>query len=125
VEDDPAVLNATRMLLQTDGYQVAVATTVTEALEQAKKDPAIGVLVTDYHLREGETGTQVITALRSMLARPLQALLVTGDTSSAVKELSRDPSLRIVSKPINADELLSVMRQLGDASSMRAAETTH
>ena len=125
VEDDPAVLSATRMLLQTDGYEVAVATTVTEALEEAKKDPAIGVLVTDYHLREGETGTQVITALRSMLARPLQALLVTGDTSSAVKELSRDPSLRIVSKPINAEELLTVMRQLGDTSSMRAAETTH
>ena len=115
VEDDPAVLSATRMLLQTEGYQVAVATTVTEALEQAKIDPGIALLVTDYHLREGQTGTQVIAALRRTLARPVKALLITGDTSSAVKELSRDPSLRIVSKPINADELLTILRQLGDS----------
>jgi CheY-like chemotaxis protein len=88
---------------------------MTEALEQARLEPQIAALVTDYHLSEGETGTQVIAALRTMLGRPLKAILVTGDTSSAVKELPCDPSLRIVSKPVNADELLGILRELGNS----------
>jgi two-component system, sensor histidine kinase len=115
VEDDPAVLNATRMLLKSDGYQVTAAVSLAEALEQATNDPRIDLLVTDYHLRDGETGTQVIAALRAALDRPLQAVLMTGDTSSAIKELPRDPGLRIASKPVNAEELLSLLRVLMNA----------
>ncbi len=112
VEDDPAVRSATRMLLRSDGYQVTAVATVAEALEQARADPRIDLLVTDYHLSEGETGTQVISALRAALVRPLKAVLITGDTSSAVKELPRDPLLQVASKPIKADELLDMLRAL-------------
>lgn len=115
VEDDPAVLNATRMLLRSDGYQVTAVVSMAEALQQATNDPRIDLLVTDYHLRGGETGTQVIAALRAALDRPLKAVLMTGDTSSAIKELPRDPGLRIASKPVNADELLSLLRTLMSA----------
>jgi two-component system, sensor histidine kinase len=115
VEDDAAVLNATRMLLKSEGYQVTAAVSIAEALEQATNDRGIELLVTDYHLRDGETGTQVIAALRAALDRPLKAVLMTGDTSSAIKELPRDPGLRITSKPVNADELLSLLRALLDA----------
>jgi CheY-like chemotaxis protein len=103
------------MLLMSEGYQVAAAATMTEALKQARLEPQIAALVTDYHLSEGETGTQVIAALQTMLGRPLKAILVTGDTSPVIKELSSDPSLRIVSKPVNADELLGILRELVDS----------
>lgn len=43
--------------------------------------------------RRGELGTQVVAALRECLAAPLKAVLMTGDTSSAIKELPRDPYL--------------------------------
>lgn len=112
VEDDPAVLSATRMLLRSDGYQVAAAATVAEALEQAVADPHIDLLLTDYHLAEGETGTQVIGKLREAVGRPLKAVLMTGDTSSAIKELPADPLLRVVNKPVNADKLLAILRAL-------------
>jgi len=115
LEDDPAVRNATRMLLRSEGYQVTAVGTVAEALEQARADPRIDLLVTDYHLNDGETGTQAILALRAALARPLKAVLITGDTSSAVKELPRDPLLRFASKPIEADELLAMFRALMDS----------
>ena len=115
VEDDPAVRSATRMLLRTEGYQVTAVATLAEALQQARTEPAIDLLVTDYHLSGGETGTQVIDALRAALARPLKAVLITGDTSTAVKELPRDPLLRIASKPVDADELLSMLRALIDS----------
>ena len=59
-----------------------------------------------------ETGTEVIAALREALGFPLKAVLMTGDTSSAIKELPRDPNLRMASKPIRADELLTLLRTL-------------
>jgi hypothetical protein len=46
----------------------------------------------------------------SMLGSTPKAILVTGDTSSAVKELPSDPYLRVASKPIKADALLTLMR---------------
>jgi len=111
IEDDPAVRNATRMLLKSDGYQVTAAVSLREALGHATREPRIDLLITDYHL-DGETGVQVIAALREQLNRPLKAVMMTGDTSSAVRELPPDPLTQIVSKPVNAQELLRLLRQL-------------
>lgn len=111
VEDDKSVRDATRLLLKVEGYQVTGVATLAEALQHATGN-RIDLLVTDYHLANGETGTAVITALRESLGTHLKAVLVTGDTSTAVKELPRDPFMRIASKPIQADELLTLMRAL-------------
>jgi hypothetical protein len=39
-------------------------------------------------------------------------VLITGDTSAAVKELQRDERLRLASKPIHAEELLGLLESL-------------
>jgi signal transduction histidine kinase len=46
------------------------------------------------------------------LGNSLPAVLTTGDTSSAIKLLPRDPHLRITSKPIQAEELLALISEL-------------
>src|SRR6185437_13175567 len=112
VEDDKSVRDATRLLLAVEGYQVTGVATLAEALRHATGGNEIDLLVTDYHLANGETGTAVISALRESLGTHLKAVLVTGDTSTAVKELPRDPYMRIASKPVQADELLTLMRAL-------------
>jgi two-component system, sensor histidine kinase len=112
VEDDKSVRDATRLLLTVEGFQVTGVATLAEALQHASGGNAIDLLVTDYHLANGETGTAVISTLRESLGTRLKAVLVTGDTSSAVKELPRDPFMRVASKPIQADELLTLMRAL-------------
>jgi len=68
--------------------------------------------VTDYHLRDGETGLELITTLREKHGVSPKAILMTGDTSSAMKNVPRDPRLRVASKPIDADELLTLLRAL-------------
>jgi hypothetical protein len=60
VEDDAAVRAATRMLLKVEGYQVTAVDSLAEALKHIHN--GIDLLVTDYHLSEGETGLQLITA---------------------------------------------------------------
>jgi CheY-like chemotaxis protein len=98
-----------------EGYAVITANSRAGALERATNDE-FDVLVTDYHLGGNDTGLDVIADLRARLRRRLPAVLVTGDTSSAMRKLPRDPDLRLMSKPINADELLAMLRELLDAS---------
>jgi CheY-like chemotaxis protein/anti-sigma regulatory factor (Ser/Thr protein kinase) len=112
VEDDAAVLAATRMLLRVEGYRVTAATSLAEAIRKAQEHRDIDLLITDYHLSNGETGIQVISSLRNLVHPALKAILVTGDTSLAMKEIECGDTLRIASKPINADELLTMLRGL-------------
>ena len=115
VEDEPGVRNAMRMLLDIEGYHVTIAATAEEALQLLRGSNEFDLLVTDYHLEGGSTGTQIIEAAREILGDSFKAILVTGDTSSAVREMQGDANLRITSKPINSDELLALVKALLDA----------
>jgi two-component system CheB/CheR fusion protein len=112
VEDDLAVRDATRLLLKVEGYEVIPVASLAEATQKTRELEGVDLVVTDYHLRDGETGIQVITALRRAVRASLPAVLITGDTSTAIKELSIDPNLRVASKPIRAEELLGLIRTL-------------
>ena len=112
VEDDAGVRKATRLLLKSEGYVVTVASTLAEALEQGIAMPKLDLLLTDYHLPNSETGMQVIAELREKRGHAVKAVLITGDTSSAVNELRVDPYIRIASKPIKAEELIDMLKAL-------------
>jgi PAS domain S-box-containing protein len=112
VEDNPAVRSATSLLLELEGYDVTAVASLAEALQHVHNGLSVDLLISDYHLNGGETGMQVIATLREMLGISLKAVLMTGDTTSAIKRLPRDPYLRITSKPINAEKLLTLLRAL-------------
>ncbi|MEO8065193.1 MAG: ATP-binding protein [Pseudomonadota bacterium] len=112
VEDEPGVRNAMRMLLKIEGYRVVTAASAQEAIEHLRADANFDLIVTDFHLEGGRTGTDVISAAREILGESLKAVLVTGDTSSAVREIQGDANLRITSKPINSDDLLGLIQSL-------------
>ena len=112
VEDDAGVRTATGFLLKSEGYDVAAVASLAEAVEQVRRDPRVDLLICDYHLGEDANGTQVIASLRKELARELKAVLMTGDTSSAMQALPPDPLMRMASKPMNAEELLGLLRAM-------------
>jgi two-component system CheB/CheR fusion protein len=112
VEDDASVRDATRMLLKSDGCDVTAVASLGEALQHVSRGPAPDLLVTDYHLRDGETGMHVIAAMRAALGASLGAVLITGDSSSAMHELPADPRLRVAIKPLKAEELLGILASL-------------
>jgi CheY-like chemotaxis protein len=85
---------------------------LSEATRHVQSGHRVDLLISDYHLNDGETGTQVIATLREILGPSLKAVLMTGDTPTAIKQLPADPYLRIASKPIKAEELLQLLRAL-------------
>ena len=112
VEDEPGVRNAMQMLLKLEGYRVTPVGSAQEALACLEGGDTFDLLVTDYHLEGDRTGTEIIAAARARRDDVLPAVLVTGDTSSAVRELSVDDKLRLASKPINSRELLRLVKAL-------------
>jgi len=112
VEDDAGVRDATRLLLKVEGYRVTALASLPDALSAARTDTNIDLILTDYHLGSGETGTQVIAALRETLGKPVKAVLMTGDTSSAMRELAVESGVKVASKPIKAEELLGMIKGL-------------
>jgi two-component system CheB/CheR fusion protein len=112
VEDDIAVRNATKLLLRSEGYVVETAESLADALQRAQEMAQLDLLLTDYHLGQGESGLEVLSAVRERLGKRVKAVLITGDTSAAVRELRADTQLRVASKPIQAEELLEMLREL-------------
>jgi signal transduction histidine kinase len=112
VEDEPGVRNAMRMLFKIEGFDVTAVAGAAEALALLHEDAHFDLLVTDFHLEADRTGTEVISAAREVFGDSLKAILVTGDTSSVVRELQGDENLRIASKPVNSKELLALVRSL-------------
>lgn len=111
VEDDLAVRNAARLLLSVEGYLVTAVASLAEAQQAVREGKKVDLLITDYHLRD-ETGLAVIAAMREVIRQDLKALLITGDTSAVVRKISEDANLRIISKPVNADEMLGLISTL-------------
>jgi two-component system, sensor histidine kinase len=112
VEDEAGVRNAMKMLLNIEGHSVVAAATCREAVAALRAGLKVDLVVTDYHLEEGHTGSEVIATARETLGSQIGAVLVSGDTSSAIRALRDDAKLRITSKPINSDELLRMIRSL-------------
>ena len=105
VDDEPAVLDATSMLLRIEGFDVLTAASESEALEcVSKRTPDL--LITDYHLRDGQTGVEVIRSVRKQVAIDVPVILVSGDTSDAIVVNNLEDA-SFFTKPVNTDELVA------------------
>jgi PAS domain S-box-containing protein len=111
VDDEPAVVDATRMLLKVEGFDVLTAASVDEALACVNQSgKALDLLITDYHLRGGITGLDVIRSIRDLVHTDIPVILVSGDTSDAIV-LDDLKDIGFLTKPVDTDELLTEIRR--------------
>ena len=117
VDDDAQILKALRINLAARGYEVTLARTGPEALDQAAKSrPELVVL--DLGL-PGLSGIQVIEGLRGWTDMPI--LVVSGRSDSADKVDALDAGADdYVTKPFAIDELLARIRALTRRSPLEA-----
>jgi DNA-binding response OmpR family regulator len=111
VDDEPAVVDATRMLLKVEGFDVLTAASEDEALACVNQSgKALDLLITDYHLRGGITGLDVIRSIRDLVHTDIPVILVSGDTSDAIV-LDDLKDIGFLTKPVDTDELLTEIRR--------------
>ena len=112
LEDDPGVRTAMGMLLQVEGYRVSTASNVAESLALARENADIAILIVDYHLSDGELGTDAVVSIRAILGPAVKAILITGDTSGAADKMARDHNLQTLRKPVRPDDLTDLLCDL-------------
>src|SRR5690606_41948517 len=104
----PAVAEARRLMLGLEACGVRSASCEQDAPGQVA-DRAPARLITDSHLRAGETGLGVATALRRALDADIPAVFVTGATARTALDAAELGHIRVLTKPLRAEELLETI----------------
>lgn len=112
IEDEGSVREATRLLLKAEGYCVSTVASLPAALNLARQESGIEVLVVKERMPDGVTGTQAIASLREVVGAQLKTLLITQHASSSLRALEHDGRVRLAMSPIDADALVANVRAL-------------
>ena len=111
IEDDRAIQEGLRTLLEDWGCQVSAAASLVEA-EEIIGDGIPAAVVSDMALPGGTTGIGAIAALRRRYGPTLPALLVTGDTSQETLNAASTAGLLMLHKPIRPARLRAALSSL-------------
>ncbi len=121
VDDEVALRISMQALLQSWGCVVLTAEGLPEALsycasrkEQEPFHPDL--LITDYRLREGISGADVIAALRKVCGQGLHVIIITGDTDpSRIREATLQTAT-LLHKPVGVATLRDAILALLDST---------
>src|SRR5215469_12664244 len=122
VDDDEVLNQVLRRVLTRDGYHVVEAGSVAQALERAREQrPSLGLV--DLRLPDGD-GVELAQRLHKEMGRiPLILMTAYPLRLRDQPELARD-FRRVLTKPLNLDELRQAIESsLGASSGSRSAST--
>jgi CheY-like chemotaxis protein len=111
IEDDVNVADAWCLLLEAEGYQVALAASAKEAralVDHLEDTPSL--LISDFHLLDGSTGVEAVTEIRDYYDKNIPAFIVSGDTSKVVKDARPVENSTLMSKPVSTQRLLAAAK---------------
>lgn len=111
VEDNPMVRDAMLAGLRGLGHEI-VATATKASLLAELKHFVPDIVVSDYRLTQGETGIEVIAAVRSHLRTELPAILITGDTDPDLLRSMSARGIAVLHKPVDLDTLQAYLEDL-------------
>ncbi|MDX9993999.1 MAG: hybrid sensor histidine kinase/response regulator [Rhodocyclaceae bacterium] len=107
VDDEEAIRDGMRRLLQGWGCRVTTAATFAEAMDD--RADGIEAIVSDLGLPGTGNGIDLIAGLRQRHGTALPALLVTGDTGAAALQAARAAGIVMLHKPIRAARLRAAL----------------
>jgi two-component system, LuxR family, response regulator FixJ len=104
VDDDDAVRDSLRFLLEIAGYPVATYGSAAQFIQQAPLGD-LACLVVDQHMPE-QTGLQLVSRLRTQ-GVTLPVVLITGSPSPDLVRLAHELDVaKVLEKPLDDDMLL-------------------
>jgi PAS domain S-box-containing protein len=112
IDDEPIVLKGLAMVLKGWGYEVLAAGSADEALallNGASRPPAL--ILADYRLREGRTGTEAIQLIRDLYKAAIPSIIITGDTAPERLREAEASGLSVMHKPVQPPALRAVLRE--------------
>jgi CheY-like chemotaxis protein len=115
VEDDDAMRRSMGMLLRGAGFDTREAATGEHALSNVEAlRGKLDVLIVDYHLGNGMTGTEVAEEFARLLGHAVPTVILTGDPANAEVPWLADAPVWLARKPLLPDTLLAALPALVD-----------
>jgi CheY-like chemotaxis protein len=115
VDDDEAMRRSTAMLLRVAGFDTREASNGEEALRQMETlRGKLDVLIVDYHLGSGMTGTEVAEESVRLLGGAVPTMILTGDPANAEVPWLSDAPVWLARKPLMPETLLAALPALVD-----------
>jgi signal transduction histidine kinase/CheY-like chemotaxis protein len=113
IDDDQENRYATEALCRQWNCHVVSGTSAAEILARlADHLRPPDLIVTDYQLRDHETGLDVIARIREHAEQTIPALIVSGAASAADLELVSKSGFELLQKPVNPAQLRRAMQRL-------------
>jgi two-component system nitrogen regulation response regulator NtrX len=122
VDDEPAIRDTMRMILEYDGYEVIVAGSGPEGLATVEKEGPDLVFL-DIKM-PGLDGLEVLSRLRGLYeALPVVIISAHGTTATAL-EAGRLGAFRFIEKPLSKDYVLDAVREGLELGTLRRENRT-
>jgi PAS domain S-box-containing protein len=110
-EDNLTVAEALQSALEEYGHQVIAAANSAQLLARLQQMPP-EIVISDYRLAGGETGVEVIAAVRDAFGQQLPAFIITGDTDPTLIRSIASKGIRVQHKPFELDELQGCIAEM-------------
>jgi CheY-like chemotaxis protein len=113
VDDDQDMRRSTGLLLRSAGFETREAASGEQALAQADAlRGRLDVLIVDYNLGYGMTGTEVAEEFARLLGHAVPTVMLTGDPANAEVPWLADAPVWVARKPLLPDTLLAALPAL-------------
>jgi CheY-like chemotaxis protein len=124
VDDDEAMRRSTALLLRVAGFESREAASGEQALANVEVlRGKLDVLIVDYHLGNGMTGTEVAEEIARLLGHAVPTVILTGDPANAEVPWLADAPVWLARKPLLPETLLAALPALVDFRRAVAAAT--
>uniref|UniRef100_UPI003340084B hybrid sensor histidine kinase/response regulator n=1 Tax=Bosea sp. (in: a-proteobacteria) TaxID=1871050 RepID=UPI003340084B len=110
IDNEPAILDGMKRLLEGWGCRVTIAAGLDEALPLVGGRDEPDVVIADYHLDHGN-GLTAISSLRARARAPMPAILLTADRTPHVREASGALDVHMLNKPLKPAALRALLAQ--------------
>jgi signal transduction histidine kinase len=113
IDNDESVLAGMRAVIDGWGCRLLAATSSERALAALEAAGAVpDLVVADYHLDDGASGTAAIAALRARYGPDVPALVISGDHSAEVRTALKAAGMPFLPKPATPARLRAMMSYL-------------
>jgi len=113
IDDEAAIREGTKSLMETWDCQVVTAVDKDEALAKLKKlNQSPDGIIADYRLRENQTGLEAIHAIHTEYGDHIPALIVTGDIAVERLRDVNNSGFQVLHKPVAPLKLRAFLRNV-------------
>ena len=109
VDDELLIREGMTKVLNEWGCNVIEAESTQQALEKLSNPCQLDIILTDYRLRENQTGLDAISQIQSFCNQHIPAIILTGDTAPERLREAKASGYKLLHKPVSSARLRSLM----------------